>query len=159
MPKLGKIIDLKKSYEIKRFSHQQLSHNDLLYLSNSTSPELDQFSIRACFGTSNSRCTNSARIFVELKAVNLNGPEITKNEPLHVWNANSVLLSDRYLKAQDVDTPASQLKYLVWQPIGGFVTLNSDVGTAINTFTQADIDNRRVLFVFSSSNANSKCKI
>uniref|UniRef100_A0A914CIW4 Chondroitin sulfate proteoglycan 4 n=1 Tax=Acrobeloides nanus TaxID=290746 RepID=A0A914CIW4_9BILA len=156
MLKFGKIVNIHQDQQpIRSFTHQQLTNGDILYNSDSATPNLDYFSIKACFGTKRSQCSNTIKIYVELKAVNIQGPEISKNEQLNVWNSNSALITNLHLKTQDLDTPVGLLKYLVWQPIGGFVALASNTGTPISTFTQADIDERQVVFVFTGPDYNN----
>lgn len=48
--------------------------------------------------------------------------------------------------ASDTDTPAEELVFTVSNEIGGFFAFTSDTEVAIANFTQADIDNKQIVF-------------
>lgn len=62
-------------------------------------------------------------------------------------------LTSQNLKTIDADTLSNKLKYLIWEPIGGKLVLNqtSTEKKALQSFTQADLDNGLVLFVPNKS--------
>ena len=72
---------------------------------------------------------------------------ILLNHTLTVSEGGSVILSSANLSATDVDTSASTLVFTVSGVQQGRFERISNAGTAITTFTQADVTNGQILFV------------
>ncbi|MBD0270239.1 MAG: hypothetical protein ICV77_18355, partial [Cyanobacteria bacterium Co-bin8] len=79
-------------------------------------------------------------------------PEILKNT-FSITEGGRVILGKANLDAADEvgETPRLALKYNVSNVVGGRFELGSTSGTAITSFTQADIDAGRIIFVHDGS--------
>jgi cytoskeletal protein CcmA (bactofilin family) len=73
-------------------------------------------------------------------------PTISGDLDLTVTKGQSVRITPEDLTAFDPDNTASELTFTVSQARNGFVTLSSDPARAVETFTQADLEEGKVLF-------------
>jgi len=74
-------------------------------------------------------------------------PELSGDRTLEVQSGRSALITPEDLQAVDPDDAPEDLTFVVARVTGGALTIKSAPETAVTTFTQADINARRVLFV------------
>ena len=74
-------------------------------------------------------------------------PRLTGDLDITVQRGKSAVITTADINAVDPDDTPGHLTYTVSNPQNGFVSLASQAGTPIATFTQADIEAGRVLFV------------
>ncbi len=82
-------------------------------------------------------------------------PRLEGDLDISVKRGKSVVITTEDITAVDPDDTPDHLTYTVSNRMGGYVALTSDKGTAVEHFTQADIEAGRVLFVHDGS-AGSK---
>ncbi|KAI6241244.1 hypothetical protein M3Y99_00348500 [Aphelenchoides fujianensis] len=106
-------------------------------------------------------CSEEVTLHVRIEADNLQGtadrllhprtfrlaPELLRNEPLFTIAQRAVVITSRHLHAADSDTAADELRFLIWQPTGGHVAFVNNQSAALLSFTQADVNEGRVMFV------------
>jgi len=74
-------------------------------------------------------------------------PHLAGDLNLSVDRGGSVQITTADLTAFDPDDDAKDLTFTVTTPTSGFVALVADRSTSISQFTQADLENGRVIFV------------
>ncbi len=79
-------------------------------------------------------------------------PSISGDLDLLVTKGQSVRITVEDLNAVDPDNTAQELTFTVSRPQNGFVTLSSNPGRPVETFTQADLESGVVLFRHDGSN-------
>ncbi len=79
-------------------------------------------------------------------------PSISGDLDLLVSKGQSVRITLEDLNAVDPDNTAQELTFTVTRPKNGFVTLSSNPGRPVETFTQADLESGVVLFRHDGSN-------
>ncbi|KAI1706317.1 cadherin-like domain-containing protein [Ditylenchus destructor] len=169
-PTVGNLVNRRGAQPIvSAFTHTSLQDADILFVltrgaltsrDEAEAREEAVLVLRACTSSARqARCSLPSRLRIKLEVDNRLGPELTRNEILSIpSNVQSAAITEKFLKAVDPDTPPSQLKYLVWQPIGGrLIYLNgTDPGNVldhtqphIHSFTQADLEDevRKLVFV------------
>ena len=79
-------------------------------------------------------------------------PEIVANT-FHIDEGSIEILTNANLNATDEasETPASELQYTVSDVLGGRFALGTSTDTPITSFSQADIDQQRIVFVHDDS--------
>uniref|UniRef100_A0A914YY90 Chondroitin sulfate proteoglycan 4 n=1 Tax=Panagrolaimus superbus TaxID=310955 RepID=A0A914YY90_9BILA len=133
---------------ITNFDYGQLKDDEIIY-SPTSKGGFDSFSLIVC--SKENLCSGETEIKVQIEQPNIYAPEIIKNDPLIQFNTNMSVLSTRQLHVQDLDSPTENLRYSIWQPIGGFVASKSNPTKPINGFSQQDLENDKIIFV---SNTN-----
>jgi hypothetical protein len=82
-------------------------------------------------------------------------PRLEGDLDITVKRGRSVVITTDDITAVDPDDTPDHLTYTVSNPTGGYVALTTQAGTAVPTFTQADIEAGRVLFVHDGSRGSS----
>lgn len=114
------------------------------------SETVPSYSVQVSDGGSPAASTSSSPT-VTFSRVNDN-PSLTANT-FSLTEGGTVLLSQLNLNGADEagETPRLALTYRVSNVVGGRFALGTAQGTAITSFSQSDIDNRRVVFVHDGS--------
>lgn len=74
-------------------------------------------------------------------------PELVGDFSVSVRRGQHVVVTTQDIAAIDPDNTAEELTYAITNMRGGHVALQGTPGTAVATFTQADLDQSRILFV------------
>jgi cytoskeletal protein CcmA (bactofilin family) len=74
-------------------------------------------------------------------------PELIGDFSVSVRRGQHVVVTTQDIDAVDPDNTADELIYTASNVRGGHIALDGDGATAVTTFTQADLNQRRVLFV------------
>lgn len=97
-----------------------------------------------------SQSTSAVSATVSVAAIN-DRPSIATNSGLITYTGSKSAISKQALNEGDPDDDGAGLIYTVTStPTLGQLELNTNAGTAINSFTQADIDNNRLQYFNSS---------
>ncbi|MFB2896535.1 Calx-beta domain-containing protein, partial [Aerosakkonemataceae cyanobacterium BLCC-F50] len=88
---------------------------------------------------------------VTIGFTNVNNPPVLTTNTLSITEGQSVVLGSTNLNTTDSDTPATALTYSITGVTNGRFELVSNVGVAITSFTQAQINNGQVRFVHDGS--------
>ncbi len=84
-------------------------------------------------------------------SIALNPPVLIRNEIMQLHPKNSRQVERSLLLAEDVNNTAQELTYvLVTAPQRGLLTVNGVPAQAGNTFTQADIDQNKILYLHTA---------
>ncbi len=78
-------------------------------------------------------------------------PRLEGDLDISVKRGKSVIITTEDITAVDPDDTPDHLTYTVSNLVNGFVALSKDKGTAVEHFTQADIEAARVLFVHNGA--------
>ncbi len=81
-------------------------------------------------------------------------PTIAGDLDLTVGKGRSVTVTPEDLHAVDPDDDAKDLTFTVSRATNGFITLSGAQTRPINTFTQADLQSGRVMFMHDGTNTN-----
>ncbi|MBF2077786.1 MAG: tandem-95 repeat protein, partial [Synechococcales cyanobacterium T60_A2020_003] len=99
--------------------------------------------------------SDTATVSITIDPVN-DQPAIATNTALTLNEGGQKEIAATNLKASDVDTPPAQLVYTVTGvPTHGRLELTTKPGVAVKTFTQADIDANRLVYIHDNSNSTS----
>jgi cytoskeletal protein CcmA (bactofilin family) len=93
-----------------------------------------------------------ANLSAEVKNV---PPTLAGDLDLTVARGRSVVITLEDLNAVDPDDDAQSLKFSVSRASNGFVALAAAPSRAVNTFTQADLQGRRVLFTHDGTDTKA----
>ncbi|VDO43438.1 unnamed protein product [Onchocerca flexuosa] len=141
--------DLTNISTIRQFSLQELNDHRIHYVNNPNNQEqIDTFMIAACT-TERQQCTEPKQVTVLVRYHNLYEPELLRNEVLKISNMQKALITKQHLFSQDDDTPIEQVRYLVNQPLNGYVAHIDNPSKAITNFSQAEINKSEIIFVKS----------
>lgn len=140
---------------IRQFSVQELSDHRIHYISNPTSRELrDTFTVAACT-IDTQQCTLPKQVTVLVRHHNLYEPELLRNEIMKIWNMRKTPITKQHLFSQDDDTPTEQIRYLINQPLNGYVARANNPSKAITNFSQAEINKLEIIFVKNEDTATA----
>jgi subtilase family protein/cadherin-like protein/Big-like domain-containing protein/FG-GAP repeat protein len=79
-------------------------------------------------------------------------PDITTNNLLSVYKGSDKVITTSHLVGSDADDVASEINYTITTaPIKGQLEFSDNPGVVISSFTQADIDTNRVVYVHDDS--------
>ncbi|KAE9552084.1 hypothetical protein FO519_004710 [Halicephalobus sp. NKZ332] len=149
-PVLGKISTIQNPREsIEKFSWSQLIKKEIFYFSILRGNS-DEFELVACFSGS---CSSPEKVKIIFEKDNIDPPEISRNEALVLVNANSGKISDSLLDIQDPDSSPETLKFLIWQPLGGYVADVKNPSTPLNSFSLADLQEGKISFISTSNSS------
>jgi cytoskeletal protein CcmA (bactofilin family) len=82
-------------------------------------------------------------------------PRLSGDLDITVKRGRNVVVTTEDITAIDPDDTPDNLTYTVSKLVNGFVALLTDKGAAVDSFTQADIEAGRVLFVHDGSSGTS----
>ncbi|XP_076321017.1 FRAS1-related extracellular matrix protein 2-like [Tachypleus tridentatus] len=153
-PKHGKIvIQLATGDEIiDSFTLDQISHgSNIMYEHDDSETKEDEFELEVTDGLHNT----SKKIKVMIYPVDDETPRLAINDGLEISKGEGKLVTNRLLKAEDIDTDDSNIIFVIRQPPrhGDFLlldpvfrlpSLNLTKGT---NFTQGDIDEELIMYV------------
>uniref|UniRef100_A0A1I8EHK4 Chondroitin sulfate proteoglycan 4 n=2 Tax=Wuchereria bancrofti TaxID=6293 RepID=A0A1I8EHK4_WUCBA len=154
---------------IRQFSVQELSDHRIHYISNPISRELrDTFTVAACT-IDTQQCTLPKQVTVLVRHHNLYEPELLRNEVMKIWNMRKTPITKQHLFSQvkgellyelndeikDDDTPIEQIRYLINQPLNGYVARANNPSKAITNFSQAEINKSEIIFVKNEDTATA----
>ncbi|MCI0462753.1 MAG: tandem-95 repeat protein, partial [Gemmataceae bacterium] len=129
---------------------QALTRN-ITYQNVSDNPSTAARTVRFVVTDGDGGTSPAAPKTVNVSAVN-DAPTLVTNAGATVAEGASVAISAAQLQATDVDNSAAQLTYAVTvSPANGQLELATTPGVAVTTFTQADIDNSRLVYVHNGS--------
>ncbi|KAK5615421.1 hypothetical protein CRENBAI_001263 [Crenichthys baileyi] len=131
---------------ITTFTRRQVEHEFIYYVHDSSETLVDNFTVEA-HDTGLRKQSAAQTVYIELTAVNDEPPVITANRVLRVWVSSVTEITPEDLRAEDLDTPADELHFMVTPPSNGHLALKSNPMKAVLNFTQAHIDQGQLLFV------------
>ncbi|XP_038133239.1 chondroitin sulfate proteoglycan 4 [Cyprinodon tularosa] len=131
---------------ISTFTRRQVEHEFIYYVHDSSETLIDNFTLEAS-DTGLRKKSAAKAVYIELTAVNDERPVITANRVLRVWLSSVTEITPEDLRAEDLDSPADELHFMITPPSNGHLALKSNPMKAVLNFTQAHIDQGQLLFV------------
>ncbi|KAM9742906.1 chondroitin sulfate proteoglycan 4 [Menidia menidia] len=131
---------------ITTFTRRQVEHEFIYYVHDGSETLADNFTVVAN-DTGLRKQSAAQTVYIEVAAVNDEGPVITSNRVLRVWVSSVTEIRQQDLRAQDLDTPPDELHFMATPPSNGHLALKSAPMKAVLNFTQAHIDKGHLLFV------------
>lgn len=139
---------------ITSFTQADLENSQVVFRHDNSFTLSASFDIELADGGEDSATTDTATFTMEVNNTN-DSPTITTNAPGNVVEGQHVVITSAILDSFDPDDFGADLTYTVSNPTNGHVAFTSDLSTAINSFTQADLDNGIVAFVHDGSETNT----
>ncbi|XP_053154446.1 chondroitin sulfate proteoglycan 4-like isoform X2 [Hemicordylus capensis] len=164
LPQHGRIVVGERSItrEKPNFSQYIIDKFGITYIHDGSESLADQFAFAVWLNQKGKSATKSVSDVLEEKfnitivPVNDQAPELkTKVLHLNVLQGDTAVLGPENLKVEDADNTPEEIKYTILSsPQNGYITLRSLLNESIKDFTQADVDNGRVLFVQDGSTSS-----
>ena len=134
------------------FTQDDIDNNRITYVHDGGETTVDSFDFNVDDGLGT---VTSATFNITVTPIN-DSPSIAINTGAAVSEGGSVTLSATHLNEGDVDDSGAGLTYSVTTgPANGQLELTSSPGVAINSFTQDDIDNNRLIYVHNGSQTST----
>ncbi|KAF0885464.1 CSPG4 protein, partial [Crocuta crocuta] len=141
------------------FSQYVVNKFGLMYLHDDSESLADNFTFAVWPNQKSKSAAKPEADFLEemfnitISPVNDQAPELkTKGLRLKVLQGNRVVVGPENLRVEDLDSPPEEIRYMIIRnPNNGFLAMAHQPDVPVHYFTQADIDNSRVLFVQDGS--------
>ncbi|XP_056592016.1 chondroitin sulfate proteoglycan 4-like [Triplophysa dalaica] len=158
-PHHGTIVvdERNQTHERSKFSQFNLHKHGIIYLHDDSETTHDNFTFDVWLnprGKPAERPQNADHVLSELfnitvTPVNDQPPVLKTGTPkLKVVWGDTVTLDPEYLYVEDQDTPPQEIHYtVIGKPKNGFLAFEGQLNKSVVTFTQADINDRRVHFI------------
>jgi len=148
-PQHGSLINTTTGANVSYFTTSELENGSIIYshIGDESTYDDFEFTYDAYEITGYDRRSNATRFPVFITLVNDEPPVLRTRPTIHLWVGETITLDQTYLSATDLDTPAEFLRYNFSVNIDGFIAFSdSPLRDHIQSFTQADVDARRVVF-------------
>lgn len=138
--------------KVNRFTYKQLESGQVQYMHDGSENATDVIRFIAIARNKESVPFD---LHIDILPVNDEVPQIVTNTGLQMWVGGRTIIRNTDLMAQDYDTPAEELTFLLDEVQGGAV-IRKGSPTSITNFTQLDLDSEQIFFVHDSNNLNGK---
>ncbi|XP_061071955.1 chondroitin sulfate proteoglycan 4-like [Conger conger] len=135
---------------ITTFTRKEVEQQFIYYVHDDSETVADNFTLIAN-DTDLRKHSLPRMLFVNVTPVNDEPPIITANRILRVWVGSITEVTADDLEAQDKDSPAEKLEFIITPPSNGHLALKSAPGRPILNFTQAHIDQGQLVLVHSGA--------
>ena len=136
---------------INTFTQADINNSQLAFRHDGTATLTAQFQVTLADGGEDSATTDTATINFTVNNTN-DSPTITLNAGVTVNEGGVVTITTSDLDSFDPDDSGVGLTWSISNvSANGYVQLSTNAGVAINSFTQADLDNGLVQFVHDGS--------
>ncbi|XP_063891458.1 chondroitin sulfate proteoglycan 4 isoform X1 [Helicoverpa armigera] len=142
-PKFGKIV--MTDQELNLLPVLKLNSGNIQYINDGSEESTDSFRVIAV--TESSKESEPFFVHINIMPVNDEPPIVAANTGLCVWEGGTFTFTTKELYVNDIDTPPENVTVRVVDIVSGYIALQGHLDTAIQHFTQADIDNGKVVFV------------
>uniref|UniRef100_A0A2A4JAN3 Laminin G domain-containing protein n=1 Tax=Heliothis virescens TaxID=7102 RepID=A0A2A4JAN3_HELVI len=142
-PKFGKIV--MTDQELNLLPVLKLNSGNIQYLNDGSEESTD--SLRLVAVTESSKESEPFYVHINIMPVNDEPPIVAANTGLCVWEGGTFTFTTKELYVNDIDTPPENVTVRVVDIVSGYIALQGHLDTAVQHFTQADIDNGKVVFV------------
>ena len=129
---------------ILSFTHADLVANRVRFIHDG-SEQNASFDVEVADGGEDLAATDTATVNVTRIPVN-DAPDFFRNLGSSVNEGSITLIKTAVLTAIDPDNVAADLTYTISNEVNGQVELLSNLGVAITSFTQADLENSQIVF-------------
>nr|XP_049691881.1 chondroitin sulfate proteoglycan 4 isoform X1 [Helicoverpa armigera]XP_049691910.1 chondroitin sulfate proteoglycan 4 isoform X1 [Helicoverpa armigera] len=142
-PKFGKIV--MTDQELNLLPVLKLNSGNIQYINDGSEESTDSFRVIAV--TESSKESEPFFVHINIMPVNDEPPIVAANTGLCVWEGGTFTFTTKELYVNDIDTPPENVTVRVVDIVSGYIALQGHLDTAVQHFTQADIDNGKVVFV------------
>ncbi|PZC75924.1 hypothetical protein B5X24_HaOG205317 [Helicoverpa armigera] len=142
-PKFGKIV--MTDQELNLLPVLKLNSGNIQYINDGSEESTDSFKVIAV--TESSKESEPFFVHINIMPVNDEPPIVAANTGLCVWEGGTFTFTTKELYVNDIDTPPENVTVRVVDIVSGYIALQGHLDTAVQHFTQADIDNGKVVFV------------
>uniref|UniRef100_A0A8C6V449 Si:dkey-193c22.2 n=1 Tax=Neogobius melanostomus TaxID=47308 RepID=A0A8C6V449_9GOBI len=141
---------------IEHSRHPGVVEHEYIYYVHDSSETLDDNFTVVANDTGLRKQSAAQAVHIQVIAVNDETPVITANRVLRVsllfhktgvWVSSVTEIRPEDLRAHDLDSPSDELHFMVTPPSNGHLTLKSAPMRPVLNFTQAHIDQGKLLFV------------
>ncbi|MDZ7791397.1 MAG: cadherin-like domain-containing protein [Xanthomonadales bacterium] len=139
---------------ITSFTQAQVNANQVVYVHDDSNTTSDAFGFDVRDGSGNNLTGQAFSITVN--PVDDDAPTITANTGITLIEGGTEIIDSIELAADDTDTNNDNLVFAVTSgPSNGQLELITDPGSAITSFTQAQVKDTQVVYVHDDSNTTS----
>ncbi|OWR43702.1 putative Chondroitin sulfate proteoglycan 4 precursor [Danaus plexippus plexippus] len=142
-PKYGKIV--MDEQELTLLPVLKLNSGNIVYTNDGSEESTDVIKLVAI--TETGKESEPFYLRINIEPVNDEPPIVAANTGLCVWEGGTFTFTRNELYVNDIDTPLRNVTIRVVDIVSGYIATRGDLDTPIDHFTQADIDNRYVVFV------------
>ncbi|XP_047040540.1 chondroitin sulfate proteoglycan 4 [Helicoverpa zea] len=142
-PKFGKIV--MTDQELNLLPVLKLNSGNIQYINDGSEESMDSFKVIAV--TESSKESEPFFVHINIMPVNDEPPIVAANTGLCVWEGGTFTFTTKELYVNDIDTPPENVTVRIVDILSGYIALQGHLDTAVQHFTQADIDNGKVVFV------------
>ena len=136
---------------ITSFTQQDVNMGRIIFVHDGSELSFSSFEVRLEDGREDGAAPAFGKVRIDVIPVD-DAPVIETNKGATVDEGDSVAIRTWLLDSSDPDTPDSSLIYKInTQPENGQLELTTKPGKAITTFTQADLNAGRVIYVHDGS--------
>uniref|UniRef100_F6RBC9 Chondroitin sulfate proteoglycan 4-like n=1 Tax=Monodelphis domestica TaxID=13616 RepID=F6RBC9_MONDO len=135
---------------LMKFTRNEMEKELIYYVHDGSEELLDTFTVFVN-NTELGKQSLPQTVFVMVKPVNDEAPVIVANKILRVWVNSSTEITRNDLRAEDTDSSPGELAYSVTLPSNGHLALKSFPNRSILNFTQAHINEGRLVFVHTGA--------
>ncbi|XP_072202067.1 chondroitin sulfate proteoglycan 4 [Excalfactoria chinensis] len=147
-PRFGTILNRQRPQDggLHSFTWSEVQSQQIQYRQDIPHAQTDSFMLVANASTSE-RQSQPGTVFITILPRGTKGPRLRTNAGLQLREGTAATIGPQALRAEDEDSPAAQVTFSIQPPANGRVVLRSEPGTALRSFTQAQIDSGVILFV------------
>ncbi|KAG7313392.1 hypothetical protein JYU34_000510 [Plutella xylostella] len=142
-PKYGKIMI--GDQELGLLPVLKLNSGNIQYINDGSEETID--SVRLVAITESGKESDPFRAYINIVPVNDETPIVAANTGLCVWEGGTFTFSRNELYVNDIDTPLENVTISVVDIASGYIAYKGELETPIHKFSQAEIDEGKVLFV------------
>ncbi|XP_037300065.1 chondroitin sulfate proteoglycan 4-like [Manduca sexta] len=140
-PKYGKIV--MGEQELNLLPVLKLNSGNIQYVNDGSEEAADSFRLVAL--TENNKESEPFTVRITIVPVNDETPIVAANTGLCVWEGGTFTFTRNELYVNDIDTPLENVTIQVVDIVSGYIAMTGDIETPVLTFSQADIDNGRMV--------------
>ncbi|TRZ00133.1 hypothetical protein DNTS_034625 [Danionella cerebrum] len=131
---------------IPSFTRAQAEKGFIFYVHDGSETTTDNFTVVAN-GTDIRKQSLAFMVYVKITPINDEPPVITVNRILKVWEGSVTEITNEDLSAEDPDSPAESLEFIITPPNNGHLALKSTPSRPVLNFTQEQINHGQLVFV------------
>ncbi|NXC39821.1 CSPG4 protein, partial [Penelope pileata] len=147
-PRFGTIVNSQRPQDggLHSFTWSQVQSQQIRYQQDVPRAQADSFTLVANASAAE-RQSQPRTVFVAIVPRGTRGPRLSTNAGLQLREGTTATIGPQALHAEDEDSPTAEVTFSIQPPANGMVVLRSAPSTAVQSFTQAQIDSGLVLFV------------
>ncbi|XP_025025559.1 chondroitin sulfate proteoglycan 4 [Python bivittatus] len=148
IPEYGIFQNMERPEEgsLNAFSWYEVENQLIKYVHDGSESLTDRFTVVANVSEVNQQ-SQPKTISISITPVNDEAPVLMVNTELQIEEGGTADITPEFLQSEDEDTPLEEVIYSIRTPVNGKVVLKSSPSSAIQRFTQSQINNHLVQFI------------